>query len=366
MKDDPTSIAFNNSLTELPKIFSKYGLSLAGELSNQLDLRNTDSSITLYEASVSLASRGLGSQRLASIALNLECKENGALVLIDEIETSLEPFRIRNLIYQLRKRVKNNGQVFFTTHSPVALDSCKSNEVFIMQSSLSKEKLFSFDHACNTEEMNKLEIFFRTNRKSLLARKIIVCEGMTEIGLVKAIEEHYLHRDDMSLAYYGVDYGDAGGANNIPRIVRVLKKLGYIICVFMDADKPGPLNEVKALNLEDSSILVLTPDDQYCIEQQIFIDAPDIFIDNLCTYLKEYSIVDKSVISTLKNVIESSKDSEKLGTLANQHNVFKKYGNAEILFALLLDSLEEQRKDTRLESNIFEFIKWVKNEDSLY
>ena len=365
MKDDPESVAFNNSLSELPQIFTKFGLSLSGELSNQLDLRNADSSITLYEGPVSLASRGLGSQRLASIALNLESKENGALVLIDEIETSLEPFRIRNLVYQLRNRVEKNGQVFFTTHSPVVLDSCKPNEIYLMQSFSDKKKLFSLNLACDAEDRNKLEIFFRTNKKSLLARKIIVCEGMTEIGLVKSIEEYYLHREDTNLAYYGVDYVNAGGENNIPRIIRMLKKLGYIICVFMDADKPEPLKDVVELNQEDSSILVLTPNDKKCIEQQIFIDAPDAFIDGLCTYLEEYSLVDRAVISTLKNAIESKRDRVLLGNLVNQHAVFKKYGNAEILFPLLLATFEQHCK-TRFELNVSKFIKWVKDEDSLY
>ena len=364
MQDDPAAHEFNDSIVNLPKVFAKFGFNISGKLSNQLDLRNTDSSISLYEGSVSLSSRGLGSQRLASIALNLETKENCALVLIDEIETSLEPFRIRNLIYQLRSRVLNNGQVFFTTHSPVVLDSCKPNEIYIMKSSPCKEKLFSLSNACDTEDKNKLEIFFRTNKKSLLARKIIVCEGMTEIGLVEAIEEHYLHRNDMSLAYYGIDYVNAGGENNIPRIVRVLRKLGYIICVFMDADKTRPLKEVEELN--ESSILVLAPDDKYCIEQQIFNDAPDIFIDKLCTHLENYSLVDSSVISTLRNTINATKDRMVLGNLANQHKVFKNYGNAEILFPLLLDSFEQQPKNTRFESNVSEFIKWATNEDSLY
>jgi hypothetical protein len=203
----------DEALSNIPQILNKYGVSLSGELSNHLDFKNADSSILVFEGEKSLSSRGLGSQRLTSIALNLETKINKTLVLIDEIETSLEPFRIRTLISLLRDRVKDNGQIIFTTHSPITLDSCKFDEVFILQTTEEDDRLYSVGSLCDTDDLQKA---FRRFNKCLLGRKIIICEGHTEFELIKAIDSYFFNRNNSSLACYGVDYIDGNGGSNSP------------------------------------------------------------------------------------------------------------------------------------------------------
>lgn len=364
--DDAISKSFCDSLEGLPSVFTKFGLKLSGELSNHLDLRNTDSSISLYEGDVSLSARGLGSQRLASIALNLEIKEESAVVLVDEIETSLEPFRIRNLIIQLRNRVKKDGQVIFTTHSPIVLDSCLPNELFIMQNISSGKGLYSVGEICTNHDLEKN---FRRNTKCLLSRRIIVCEGNTEIEFVKSIESYYLCNDNKNLACYGIDYIDAHGGDSAPQIALILNQLGYSVCVLMDSDKSTALDEMTGVQSKAPGITFITMENGNCIEQQIINDAPEVFLRNLPKHFDELNL-DSSSISRFQTLCSATELNRfEIGEKAKEKNgLFKAFGNGEILFPVLFEQLEssEESRKTHFYSVITGLKEWMEDESELY
>ncbi len=364
--DDSISESFNSSLEELPSLFNKFGLELLGKLSNHLDLRNTDSSISLYEGDISLSSRGLGSQRLASIALNLEIKEERALVLIDEIETSLEPFRIRNLILQLRNRARENGQVIFTTHAPIAVDSCLPKELFIMQNVLAKKELYSVGEICKDDSLEKI---FRRNIRCLLARRIIVCEGNTEVEFVKSLESFYLYDDNKNLACYGIEYINAQGGDNAPQVALMLNQLGYSVCVLMDSDKQTALDKMKEVQSKASAISFIIMEDGNCIEQQIINDAPEVFLRSLPTYFADLNL-DSSSISCLQTLCSTSGLNRfEIGKKAKEKNgLFKAFGNGEILFPILFEQFEgsEESMKTHFYSVITKLKEWVKDDSALY
>ena len=349
----------DEALSNIPQILNKYGVSLSGELSNHLDFKNADSSILVFEGEKSLSSRGLGSQRLTSIALNLETKINKTLVLIDEIETSLEPFRIRTLISLLRDRVKDNGQIIFTTHSPITLDSCKFDEVFILQTTEEDDRLYSVGSLCDTDDLQKA---FRRFNKCLLGRKIIICEGHTEFELIKAIDSYFFNRNNSSLACYGVDYIDGNGGSNSSKIASLLIRLGYTTCVVMDSDKPCDVKKVKEVQDIFSSFVIFQMDDGNCIENQIANDAPESFIRNLPSYLQSNDLFQQEILNSLEKKIEIMvNDRAKLGDFANQNKIFKSYRCAEILFPLLFESFNENGTgNSTFEKLISGIIKWIK------
>ena len=67
-----------------------------------------------------------GTQRLFALAGPwLDIIENGYTVFIDEIETSLHPILVRELLKILlcSKNNINGAQVIFTTHNPILLDT---------------------------------------------------------------------------------------------------------------------------------------------------------------------------------------------------------------------------------------------------
>lgn len=366
INDDSISESFNSSLEELPSLFNKFGLELLGKLSNHLDLRNTDSSISLYEGDISLSSRGLGSQRLASIALNLEIKEERALVLIDEIETSLEPFRIRNLILQLRNRVRKGGQVIFTTHSPITVDSCLPKELFIMQNVSAEKELYPVGEIC---EDGGLEKFFRRNIKCLLARRIIVCEGNTEIEFVKSLESFYLCNDNKNLACYGIDYIDAHGGDSAPQIAFMLNQLGYSICVLMDSDQKTALKKMNEVHSKAPTISFFIMDEGNCIEQQIANDAPEAFLRSLPNYFDELNLAPCSISRLQTLCSERELNRFEIGEKAKETNgLFKAFGNGEILFPILFEQFEssEESRKTHFYNVITGLKEWIEDDSALY
>lgn len=74
--------------------------------------------LSLHEDNVPLRNKGSGSKNLIAIAMQMKLHDGKNISLIDEIETGLEPQRIRGLVF----RLKNSGQqIFTTTHSPVVI-----------------------------------------------------------------------------------------------------------------------------------------------------------------------------------------------------------------------------------------------------
>ena len=63
--------------------------------------------------------------------MNINAYDTGTLVIIDEVETGLEPFRISSLINQFRTQFNEAGQLFMTTHSVSVLCECTVDEVAI-------------------------------------------------------------------------------------------------------------------------------------------------------------------------------------------------------------------------------------------
>lgn len=61
--------------------------------------------------------------------------EVGAVLVIDEIETGLEPHRLSGLLRGLRKKAwSEGGQVIITTHSPVAITELSEFEAAAVHS----------------------------------------------------------------------------------------------------------------------------------------------------------------------------------------------------------------------------------------
>ncbi len=78
---------------------------------------------------IPLSQSGQGTQRLASFILARALALSPALVVIDEVEVGLEPYRRRLLVQRLRKLLETGGQAFITTHSSTVLSELDIAEV---------------------------------------------------------------------------------------------------------------------------------------------------------------------------------------------------------------------------------------------
>ena len=97
-------------------------------------------SIALHDDGVPLRLAGLGTRRLATLAIQKSAISEGAIVLVDEIEHGLEPHRIIGAIAQLKADQEASvaaarpvGQVLMTTHSDVAVGETGPERLRVVQ-----------------------------------------------------------------------------------------------------------------------------------------------------------------------------------------------------------------------------------------
>lgn len=228
--------------------------------------------ITLLDGMIPLRSGGLGSRRLLVMAIHKENTKEGAFILVDEIENGLEPFRLRNLIQTLRPKKDDSFQTFVTTHSEISIVECNADELWVVRNSNGITTIKQVE--------GTLQAIVRKIPEALLARKIIVCEGKTEWGLCRAIDDHWQSLGNLPFAYFGVEpiCSSTSGGTEAPKYAVELAKLGYLVSYFGDSD--ADLNPSK-IEMEDLGIKVILWSGGANIEMRLSLDLPLNALDEM-------------------------------------------------------------------------------------
>jgi hypothetical protein len=114
----------------------------------------------------------------------------------------------------------------------------------------------------------------RGGAEAFLASKVIVCEGATEIGFIRGLDEHWIGEDRPSMAYQGVWRYNASSGKRVRETAEAFKELHYQVAVVVDSDVPGDFSEKDAAALTDKNICVVTWEGELSIEKRIFSDLP--------------------------------------------------------------------------------------------
>ena len=176
----------DTTASQLRDTGKQYGVSFAGEVHNKILMQNGSLSTTVgvFDGDVPFVQRGLGSKRLLSMGMHINISDGASVLLVDEIETGLEPYRICALINEFRRRHKTSGQIIMTTHSQNAITECSVNELHIISSHNGIVKLHGLVSG-DTEVDEITQRIIRTEPAAFLCKRLIVCEGKTEIGLLR-------------------------------------------------------------------------------------------------------------------------------------------------------------------------------------
>lgn len=244
-------------------------------------------SIALHDGQVPLRLAGLGTRRLATLGLQRSAIQEGAIVLIDEIEHGLEPHRILGAISRLKAvqaedgaSGKAIGQTLMTTHSEVALSEAGTKALrFVIKDHA--EKQLEIRESIDLEAMRAL---IRFSPRALFARRIMVCEGNTEVGLLMGLKECWAAgRDNLPIEHKASAIGDGNGSE-APAMALNLKALGYHVAVFRDSD--APLREKDAEALQEAGIPVFEYGDGIYTELAIFAPADDSHVEELLNHAR--------------------------------------------------------------------------------
>lgn len=239
------------------------------------------SSIALHDGSVPLRLAGLGTRRLATLAVQRSAISEGAIVLVDELEQGLEPHRVLGAMAQLKKWQQEaekahlaKGQILMTTHSDVVLAELPPPSLFIV--SRSPEAVADIKHAQASGDISRV---LKGAPRALFARKILLCEGATELGMMLGLRERYPDRHDgVPIEQLGAAIVDGGGSAG-PPLALALRALGYEVGLFRDSDRK--LDAHFAAKLHAQGVRVIEYGGGLNTERAVFQSATDAQIDGL-------------------------------------------------------------------------------------
>ena len=221
----------------------EYGVTAAA-LKPGLDMEGMklgQAAISLHDQVLPLRVVGLGSRRLAALAVQQTGTGNHAISLIDEVEHGLEPHRIRQVLKKLcdgHRQIEGNpapaGQVIMTTHSPTPIMALDISEIQFVRCDQGAVTVSKADAA----SVDQLQPLARTLPHAFLARRLIVCEGKTEEALCRALDDFWARtHNNLPFGYFGVA-AVVGGGTQASTVALALRRLNYEVLYFGDSDWP--------------------------------------------------------------------------------------------------------------------------------
>lgn len=245
-----------------------YGVA-ADDLRPGLDaraIRFGQSVLSLYDGPIPLHSFGLGSRRLAALAVQEAGIGKSSIVLVDEVEHGLEPHRIRKLLKILCDDRKK-GQIIMTSHSPTAVLARSADELRFTRLESGHVDVLN----CSKEAEDALQSVLRKCPVAVFARSVVVCEGKTEEGLCTSLNQAWTRsHGGEGFELMGV-VAVCGEGDEAPKVACQFAKLGYRTVLFGDSDKLPASTKVAT---EAAGAELLLWDGNMATEQRIATDAP--------------------------------------------------------------------------------------------
>lgn len=286
---------------------NELGIGYGEEIRALLDAHSVSFSggtISLHdENGVPLKKLGIGSSRLLVAGLQKHVAQESSIALVDELEYGLEPHRIARLLSTLGSKDKATPmQVFMTTHSPVVLRELSGDQLHIVRENSAAHKVTEVGLE------DAIQGTLRKSAEAFLGMKVIVCEGATEVGLIRGIDLYRGDQGQKTLLAVGSVAVDAGGVSNIYRSAASFQKLGYTVAVLRDDDKKPKKYDEKLFKKLGGKVFKWA--DGSAIEDEIFYCVSDSAVQALCNYaIEEHGkdLVKSHLTSALNEAVEVEK-----------------------------------------------------------
>lgn len=214
------------------------GIPIGENIKAMLDAHSVSFSggtISLHDkGGIPLRGLGIGSTRLLIAGLQRKAAAQSTVILIDELEHGLEPHRIIRLLGSLGAKEKTPPlQVFMTTHSPVSLRELSGGQLFVARRSLEGHEVL------NVGTSDGVQSTIRLYPDAFLAPAVIVCEGASEVGLIRGLDQYRAANGKDAITAMGTALVDCGGGDSDRPFARAeaFHGLGYRVAVVRDDDK---------------------------------------------------------------------------------------------------------------------------------
>jgi len=328
--------------------------------------------LSLYDGPVPLQFFGLGSKRLAALAVQEAGIGKSSIILIDELEHGLEPHRIRRLVKKLCDDRKE-GQVIMTSHSPTPVVALSVRDLRFTRYANGQLDVLAYDE----DGQAALQAVVRSCPLAVFARAVIVCEGKTEEALCAVLNSVWAatHGGE-GFELRGI-VAVNGGGTFAPEAARQLAKLGYKTVLFGDSDKTINPSEQP---LRATGAEVFLWDGNMATEQRVAADVPLTTLQEIlnlgCKIKGEQSCVDScktefaklggdSAAVTSNNILEWQEKGideptirKVIGNAAKASRCFKNLNDGQRLAAIVVKALPSIR-DTPLARTLRALEAWV-------
>ncbi len=254
--------------------------------------------LSLYEDVIPLTSFGLGSRRLASLAVQQMAAGTRSVAVVDEVESGLEPHRaVRLLEYLLTD--SDYSQVIVTTHSPIIVEQARIENIATVQNSQGMVTVTSLGGA--SERLQKLR---RVRPSSFLARRVVIAEGATEYGLLIACVDFWdASRSATGLstaAGEGAAIQDGQGGSEVPLRAQVMAQLGYETAGFMDNDVRD--SDYAVAQAQAAGVAIIRWEEGHQTESQVCAQLDVNGLNSLLDLAVELRNSEETVIQDLNSI----------------------------------------------------------------
>lgn len=332
---------FDDAAQKSQDVAKRLGVPVLEKYKAHLDLNSINIKIgglTLHDGDMPMRLLGLGSRRMLLCGIQQTGLQEGHITLFDEVEFGLEPHRIARLIKHVRE--DQTGQYFLTTHSPIVLKELTVRELYIVHN---KDGIVQIIEAAdkNLEEHDKVQGNIRSSAEAFLAKKVVVCEGATEVGFLRGFDDYQVSQGKDPLSYHGVALLNVGGASKIKGIAQAFNSLCYSVAVLADGDAPKQFSEIDEAELTTIGVDVQVWAEQLSLEKRAMIDLPWEYVlisaklardksgysvrDNVCSALNEK-------IDDIESWVESPKLRAAVGQAAMSSSWFKDITRGDLWF----------------------------------
>ncbi|EPW5278710.1 ATP-dependent nuclease [Yersinia enterocolitica] len=248
-------------LEQVKLIGNRLGVPL-GELKALLDVNG----ITLSNGAISLHGSdgtplrqlGTGSSRLLISGIQ-KATSSSTMLLIDEAEYGLEPYRISRLLHELgSKDAQPTKQVFITTHSPYVLRELQSNQLHVLRKLLPLQRFHGISHnVLSLGDGDEQQATLRACAEAFFSKKVIIGEGATEVGIIKGLELFFQDNNYKGLLSKGVFCTDGGGGNKYFTRSEIFASLGYPTAILKDSDIQTVAHEAQTAHCRAKGVKII-------------------------------------------------------------------------------------------------------------
>lgn len=303
------------------------GIPVGSDVKAMLDPQSVSfggGTISLHDAEgIPLAGLGSGSIRLLVAGLQRRAAQHSSIIVIDEVEYGLEPHRVIRLLGSLGAKESNPPlQVFMATHSPVAVRELSGAQLFVIRPAKAQHEILAVGTSDDTQGAA------RRHPEAFLAASVIVCEGASEVGLLRGIDQHRTSAGHDSLSAMGTALVDSGGGHpdRAVNLALAFSRLGYLVAVVRDADV-SPTESVETCFVEAGGKVVAWRDGR-TLEDELFLSVSHDSVERLIRravelhgsnlvddHIKSKSNGTKSLQSILSNIEAGKSEIEDLRVL---------------------------------------------------